>query len=250
MTDETPDSIAAAAARYKRDSDRAKKSRGELTDLVLDALRQPGAEPVDIARRADWTPAYVRKLAREKGIVADPAYQARTQKARERLLAEAAASLSAPQPAVVSAKRDDHAEPKAVPAVSPQVAVLPYERVRDLAARAEERHPEWVEEIRAEYPHLHARDLDYLIVDAGIRQGFKIPGVADRPVTEEEAAGFAESARSRADGQQRAKLEQLAGSTADGAKDYAVMHAGLEMGLLTHDEVYAEPDRPGEEPTP
>lgn len=100
MTAETPDPIAAAAARYKRDNNKAKSSRKELSDLVIEALRQPGAEPVDIAKRAEWTPAYVRKLAREKGIEADPSYKARTEKARARLLAEAASA--APQPSLAA----------------------------------------------------------------------------------------------------------------------------------------------------
>lgn len=97
MTAETPDPITTAAARYKRDKEKADKSRKELATLVLDALREPGAEPVDIARRAEWTSAYVRKLARDNHIDADPAYKARTEKARARLLAEAVAK-PAPAP--------------------------------------------------------------------------------------------------------------------------------------------------------
>jgi hypothetical protein len=88
----TPDDpIAAAAGRYKRADDAAKKARDALTELVLEALRQPDAKPSDIAKRAAWTPAYVRKLARDNGIEADPSYRARTEKARARLIAEATA---------------------------------------------------------------------------------------------------------------------------------------------------------------
>lgn len=89
MNDDEPDLIAAAAARYKRADDAAKKARASLTDLVVDALRQPNAKPVEIAKRAGWTPAYVRKLARDNGIEADPGYRERTEKARARLIAEA-----------------------------------------------------------------------------------------------------------------------------------------------------------------
>lgn len=88
MTADATDPITAAAARYKRDADKAKRSREALTELVLEALRKPGARPADIAKRADWTPAYVRKLARENGIEADPAYKARTEKARARIQAK------------------------------------------------------------------------------------------------------------------------------------------------------------------
>lgn len=91
MSSDENDLIKAEAARYKRATDAAAKSRATLAELVIDALREPGAKPADIARRADWTPAYVRKLARENGIEADPAYKARTEKARAKLLAEAAA---------------------------------------------------------------------------------------------------------------------------------------------------------------
>jgi hypothetical protein len=90
MTDNDPDPIAQAATRYKRADDTAKKARATLTELVLEALRAPDAKPVDIARRAGWTPAYVRKLARDNHITADSDYQARTEKARARLIAEAA----------------------------------------------------------------------------------------------------------------------------------------------------------------
>ncbi|MFG3051818.1 hypothetical protein ACGFZP_12835 [Kitasatospora sp. NPDC048239] len=89
MTTTTDDPITTAAARYKRDEAKAKQSRTALTDLVLAALREPDAKPAEIARRADWTPAYVRKLARDNGIEADAAYKARTEKARARLIAEA-----------------------------------------------------------------------------------------------------------------------------------------------------------------
>ena len=91
MTDTDQDPIATAAARYKRDEAKAKQSRATLTELVLEALRAPDPKPVDIARRAGWTAAYVRKLARDNDIEAAGDYQARTEKARARLIAEASA---------------------------------------------------------------------------------------------------------------------------------------------------------------
>ncbi|HSE05967.1 MAG TPA: hypothetical protein VLK35_17600 [Methylomirabilota bacterium] len=245
MTTDPPDPIAAAAARYKRDNEKAKASRQELTDLVLDALRQPKAEPIDIAKRAEWTPAYVRKLAREKGIEADPSYKARTEKARARLLAEASVqTAAAPRQQVTQAVR------KPVPGISPKVMALPYDRIKELADRAEDHDPDWVDEIRQDYPHLRGPDLDLVIVELGHQKGFKIkeldeptePKPADRPVTDEEAAQFAARARSKANEMQSKKLDQIVESAAEGSKDFAVMHAGLDMGLLSHDEVYAVPD--------
>lgn len=242
MTTDPPDTIAAAAARYKRDNDKALASRKELTNLVLDALREPDAKPIDIAKRAEWTPAYVRKLAREQGIQADPSYKARTEKARARILAEASMQTAAatPRQQVTQAVR------KPVPGISPKVAALPYDRIKELADRARDRYPDWVEEIRQDYPHLRGPDLDLVIVELGHQKGFKIkelddppkPKPADRPVTDEEAAEFAARARSKANEMQSKKLDQVVESAAEGSKDFAVMHAGLDMGLLTHDEVY------------
>lgn len=184
MTADPPDPIAAAAARYKRDNDKALASRKELTNLVLDALREPDARPIDIAKRAEWTPAYVRKLARDNDIQADADYKARTEKARARILAEASTqtSAAAPRQQVTRAVR------KPVPGISPKVAALPYERVRELAERAGDRYPDWVEEIRQEYPHLRGPDFDLVIVELGYQKGFKIPEL-DEPSATDEATG-------------------------------------------------------------
>lgn len=251
MTTDPPDPIAAAAARYKRDNDKAKTSRRELTDLVIDALRQPGAEPIDIAKRAEWTPAYVRKLAREKGIEADPSYKARTEKARARLLAEAASAESRPSPAAAASRqRVTQSLPKFTPSVSAKVRALPRERVKELADSVQDRYPDWVEEIEREYPHLRGPDLDLVIVELGVQKGFKVPELtehADRPVTDEEAAKFAALARSKADGMQLKKLNQDAANAPDGSKNITVMHTALDMGLLKHDEVYGEPSTSSEE---
>jgi hypothetical protein len=121
MTTDDPDPIATAAARYKRDEAKAKQSRQGLTELVLEALRQPDAAPTDIARRAEWTPAYVRKLARDNGISADPSYKARTEKARARVLAEASTqTAAAAQRAPVSAAAPPDEAPQTVPAAEPE----------------------------------------------------------------------------------------------------------------------------------
>lgn len=71
-----------------------------------------------------------------------------------------------------------------------------------------------------------------------------------RPLTDEEAATLAALARSRASEMELKKLEQNAAGVADGYKDFTTLHTAMDMGLLTHDEVYAEPsERPvsGEE---
>ncbi|MFM9635956.1 hypothetical protein [Streptomyces turgidiscabies] len=255
MTTDPPDPIAAAAARYKRDNEKAKTSRKELAALVLEALRDPKAEPVDIARRAEWTPAYVRKLARDNHIEADPSYKARTEKARARLLAEAAASpaVAGPRPQVTQTI-PENPERLDLTGIFPEVAALPYGRIQELAKTAEDRQPKWVEEIRQEYPGTEERRLHYLIVNVGYRQGRRPPELAaesrprlraDRKVTAEEAAGFAALARSKANDMQLKKLDQEAEKASGENKAFAVMHAALDMELLTHDEVYGgAPVRP------
>lgn len=241
MTTDPPDPITAAAARYKRDNEKAKASRKELAALVIDALRDPKAEPIDIARRAEWTPAYVRKLARENGIQADPSYKARTEKARARLLSEAS-----PSPAAAGRPQVTQAVRKPVPSISAKVSALGAARAKELAARLEDRYPEWVEEIGRDYPHLRGPDLDLVIVEVGLQKGFRIPDVAkppeeefpDRPITEEEAAEYAALARSRASEMELKKLDQVAGYAPDGSKNITVMLTALNMDLLKRSEVY------------
>jgi PHD/YefM family antitoxin component YafN of YafNO toxin-antitoxin module len=65
-----------------------------------------------------------------------------------------------------------------------------------------------------------------------------------RPLTDEEAKTLADLARSRADALQRQKLGQTAANAAPGYEDYALVSSALDMGLLTHDEVYGAPERP------
>lgn len=244
MTSDPPDPIAAAAARYRRDNDKALASRKELTSLVLDALREPDAKPIDIAKRAEWTPAYVRKLARDNDIQADADYKARTEKARARLIAEASAS-----PAVATPRQQVTQAVPYLPGIFPEVAALSYARIDELAKSAEARLPEWVEEIRKEYPDADEHRLSYLIVNVGHRQGRTPPELAasprprlraDSPLTAEEVTGLAARARVGASETQAAKLDREAEKAADGKKSLAVMHAALDMELLTYDEVYGE----------
>lgn len=222
----------------------------ETHDAIVDVLMARTLGPSEVARRVQYDRQHVARIAKKAGV---PPLREAT------VVSRAKANASKEPSPVVAAPRQQvtQALSKPVPNISPKVAALPYERIKDLADRAHSRYPEWVEEIRQEYPHLHERDLDYLVVDAGLQKGFKIPdlvatpavNLADRPVTEEEAAEFAALARSRADEMQLAKLEQLAGFAAAGSGDFAVMHAGVDMGLLSHDEVYGERPAGSEEKT-
>ncbi|MFF7837575.1 hypothetical protein ACFZC6_01875 [Streptomyces ossamyceticus] len=71
-----------------------------------------------------------------------------------------------------------------------------------------------------------------------------------RPLTDEEAKTLAATAFEQASEMQKLKLQQLTANTTPGYEDFAVVSTALDLGLLTHDEVYAEPsERPvsGEE---
>lgn len=79
------------------------------------------------------------------------------------------------------------------------------------------------------------------------------PRAEERPLTDEEVAEYAALAQSRANEQERKKLEQDTSGRPDRLKDFIVFSSAMGMGLLTHNEVYgpAAPERPvsSEEPT-
>lgn len=192
MTTDDSDPIAAAAARYKRDEAKAKQSRQGLTELVLEALRQPDAAPTDIARRAEWTAAYVRKLARDNGVHADPSYKARTETARARLLAaaslEAATKPKESRPAAPTRRRQAPepvaAQSPAHPDVSPEVAALSYEQARDLFKDAEVRHVQWAFRMRRTLGSIPMERRAHLGVQAGVDEG--LIDLPERPAGSEE----------------------------------------------------------------
>lgn len=56
-----------ATRTYRRLADRAEEARKEVLDAALDALRA-GERPTDVANESPFTPAYIRRIARLKGI--------------------------------------------------------------------------------------------------------------------------------------------------------------------------------------
>lgn len=175
MTTDKSDPIKAEAARYKAATDAAKKSRTALTQLVIAALREPDAKPADIASRAEWTSAYVRKLARENGIEADPAYKARTEKARARLLAEAAAASAAQaapeaneRPSPASAPGERPRSPLDELGLDPRVRALTPEQARRIAAQVETEHFSWLRGVRKRLSKISPDLLPYAIANAAL----------------------------------------------------------------------------------
>lgn len=70
------------------------KARKAVEQAIFDAYRDPTVKRTEIAPASPWTPAHVRKLARDEGIGPDPAYAQRTETARKRA-AEAATEHTA-----------------------------------------------------------------------------------------------------------------------------------------------------------
>ncbi|MBF6138144.1 hypothetical protein IU501_34815 [Nocardia otitidiscaviarum] len=69
MTEEM-DRLKAATRKHKRATESAEAARKEVLDAALEALRA-GERPTDVAAASPFTPAYIRRIAREHGI--DPA---------------------------------------------------------------------------------------------------------------------------------------------------------------------------------
>jgi len=76
MTDETPPQtplarLDQATARYRQTEDAHEQARQEVITAALDALKAR-ERPTDVAEHSPFTDAYIRKLARENGIKAQP----------------------------------------------------------------------------------------------------------------------------------------------------------------------------------
>lgn len=253
MTDDTEEQAKEAAralldrlgAERKKLEARLDDVQKETHDAIVTTLMARTLGPSEVARRVQYDRQHVARIAKKAGV---PPLREATVVSRAK-----AAAPKEPRPvAAASRAQVTQSLPKPVPGISPKVAALPHERVEWLAEKADEQQLAWVQELRQEYPHLSERDMAYLIVDTGHRKGLKIRELdepADRPVSEEEAAEFAARARGDASEMQAKKLDQVAEAAPDGSKNIAVMHAALDMGLLTHDEVYGERPASSEEKT-
>ncbi len=67
------DELDEATRRYKATDAAHKESREAAIQAVVKALRS-GAKPTPVANRSPFTPAYVRRVAREHGIEPDERY--------------------------------------------------------------------------------------------------------------------------------------------------------------------------------
>lgn len=175
--------------RFKIAEEEQRQARIALEQGAVRAL-QSGRPMSDVVRITGWTHETLRRL-KEKAEL----------ESLRRKVDELSATKK-PSPAAATPRQQvTQAVPKPEPidltGISPEVAALSMERVRELAASAEARQPQWVAEIREEYPDANELRLCYLIVDTGFRQGRKPPELvdastpdpADRPAGSEETSG-------------------------------------------------------------
>ncbi|QYC38215.1 hypothetical protein Nocox_02925 [Nonomuraea coxensis DSM 45129] len=65
------DALAESTRRYRETERAHEKSRDAVVECIVTALKA-GKRPTDVAARSPFTDAYVRRLARENGIQAQP----------------------------------------------------------------------------------------------------------------------------------------------------------------------------------
>lgn len=167
------------AHRYKKATDALDVVRTEMQGTAVALLQQDGVKQADVARVTGWSREHLRRL-KEK---------AELETLRRRV--DELSATKKPSPAAATPRPQvTQALPKPEPidltGISPEVTGLSLERVRSLAASAEARQPQWVAEIREEYPDANELRLCYLIVDTGFRQGRKPPELAEQPGPEKE----------------------------------------------------------------
>lgn len=198
MTDKDQQQEEEAKALLDRLGTERKKLEAKLDDIqkethdaIVNVLMARTLGPSEVARRVQYDRQHVARIAKKAGV---PPLREATVVSRAKATApkESSPAVAAPRRQVT--QHLPKPEPIDLTGISPEVAALSMERVRNLAASAEARQPQWVAEIREEYPDAHELRLCYLIVDTGFRQGRKPPELAntstpdpaDRPAGSEE----------------------------------------------------------------
>jgi len=156
------------AHRYKKATDALDAVRTEMQTTAVALLQQDGVKQADVARVTGWSREHLRRL-KEK---------AEMEALRRRV--EELSTTKKPRPAAAAAPRQQvtqavsqHLETVPDSVLSPSVAAMSEARVKELAEAAEARHPEWIEQIRQAHPTADELRVYYLIVEAGVRMGFR-----------------------------------------------------------------------------
>lgn len=170
MTDKDDPRIAAVKAA----TEKYENARQAVEKVVLDALRAPGAKPTRIAAVSPWTAAHVRKLARDHGIQADPAYQQRTEAIRKRAAEAGQASESAepaPRRLPPAAPLLGMSEAPAELELSDAVKRQSVKAARILLKSVESEHPAWAAEQRAQFADVEQRWFLHALLQAAANAG-------------------------------------------------------------------------------
>lgn len=172
------DRLAELTGRYETTETQLEQVRKEVTDEIAAILMARTLGPSEVTRLSPFERQHVGRIAKAAGV---PPLREATVVSRAKATAPKGShpAVAAPRQQVTQAVPKP--EPIDLTGISPEVAALSMERVRSLAASAEARQPQWVAEIREEYPDANELRLCYLIVDVGFRQGHKPPELADAP---------------------------------------------------------------------
>ena len=159
-------------------------------------MTKPESLPVEEARKrfADVldgsqfrsTHTEITRRGKAAGVVVPPEWYEQALQALAGERPKASPPAAAPSRQQVTQSVPEHETVKDS-VISPQVLALHEGRVKELAEAAEGRHPEWVRQIRAAHPNADEHRMRYLIVEAGVREGFRLP-TADTASSKEQTA--------------------------------------------------------------
>lgn len=169
-------------ARRYRDAEAAlDAARAELQTEAVDFLRQNDERGAvtTVVRITGWSREHLRRL-RERAEL-----EALRQQVAELGAAKKPRPAASPRTQVTQTV-PEHVETVPDSVISPPVAAMSGERVKELAEAAEARHPEWIEQIRQAHSTADELRLHYLIVEAGVRMGFRPRELDAQPSPEKE----------------------------------------------------------------
>jgi hypothetical protein len=171
------DRLAELTGSYETAETHLEQVRKEVTDEIAAILMARTLGPSEVTRLSPFERQHVGRIAKAAGV---PPLREATVVSRAKATAPKEPSPAATTPRQQVTQALPKPEPIDLTGISPEVAALSMERVRGLAASAEARQPQWVAEIREEYPDANELRLCYLIVDVGFRQGHKPPELAEQ----------------------------------------------------------------------
>lgn len=177
------DRLAELTGRYETAETHLEQVRKEVTEEIASILMARTLGPSEVTRLSPFERQHVGRIAKAAGV---PPLREATVVSRAKATAPKGSRPAAAAPRQQVTQAVPKPEPIDLTGISPEVAALSMERVRNLAASAEARQPQWVAEIREEYPDANELRLCYLIVDTGFRQGRKPPELADQSDSQKE----------------------------------------------------------------